>query len=97
MRRIHALITETTADFKNFFKTADDCLFEISFRRDTQKNINVQGVIMGGKGFGHGAGSRIGQNRRFNFNKTFVPVKLPQGFDKFAAKQKTIKRLPVAC
>ncbi len=66
MAVINPLVPETAGNFKNFFKTADNQAFEVKFRRDAHKQINIQGVVMGFKRFGRGAAGQGLQNRRLH-------------------------------
>ena len=77
MRRIQAFVAKTAPDFKNSFHAPDQAFFQINFRREAQINVKIQSVVMSDKRLGQGAGSGIGQNRRFHLNKTMVPVKFP--------------------
>src|SRR5579875_52349 len=69
--RRQTLVAETTVDLKNLVgEPADQQPLEMQFRCDAQIKIDIEGVVMGDKGFGRGAARNGMQHRRLDFEKT---------------------------
>ncbi len=61
------LVTEIPVDLKHAIETADHQALQVELGSDAQKQIHLQGIMVGHKRFGcRAAGDRL-HHRRFNF------------------------------
>ena len=78
-----ALVTKVTVDFKHLFKAAHQQSFEVELRRYAQKQVHVEGIMVGLKRLGRSPSRYRLHHGGFNFHKTAVRQKFPDQADDF--------------
>lgn len=68
----HAFVAEVFADFVDAFEAADHEAFEVEFIGDAEVELFVEGVVVGGEGFGHGATVEGLHDGGFDFDEVVV-------------------------
>ena len=67
--RRHALVAETAVDLVHALETADHQSLQIQLRRHAQIQIQIQCVVVGNEGLGHGAARDVMHHRRLDFEE----------------------------
>ncbi len=78
------LIAEVAVDLEDPVKTADNQAFEIKFRRNAQKKLHVESIMMGGKRARRGAAGNRMHHRRFDFVEIVLHHEVADGADNAA-------------
>ena len=85
-----ALVAEVAVDLEHAIKAADNQALEIKFRRNPQKKIHIQGIVMGHKRPCRCAARHRMHHGCFNFKIVVIQHVLPNKADNAAALAKQI-------
>jgi len=92
MRRIDAFVAKTSCKFIHSFKAACNRSFQIRFRRNTQKNVNVECIVVRNERPCQRSTGVIRKNGRINFLKIVVVKKITYDTDDFCPRLEAFKR-----
>ena len=81
---VEALVAEDSPDFVDLFDSSDDELLEVQFRCDSEVEVAVEGVVVGGERAGGPAGRDLHQHGRFDLDEAAPVHESPQRADRLA-------------
>ena len=80
-----AFVAEVAVDLVDAVEAADDQALEVQLRRDAQKEVHIEGVVVGGEGPRRRAAGDLLHHRRFDFEIAATVKELAQGLESLSA------------
>ena len=93
MPRRHALVAEDPSDLEDLLHTPDNKPLQVELWRNTQIQLLVKGVVVGGERSGKGATGDGMKYWRLDLDKVLIVKEPPHGGDDLAALGEGITRL----